>query len=94
MQALLDDAQAAYQQSQADLKAGNLGAYQNDISRMEGDLQAGAVTDRVDGRRHPTTTTTTTTLPGTEAVAARPERAPASGVAGRGQPPVRAGAIV
>ena len=36
---LLAQAQAAYQQSQADLKAGNLGAYQNDINTLEANLQ-------------------------------------------------------
>ena len=35
VRALLAEAQAAYQQSQTDLKAGNLGAYQNDITTLE-----------------------------------------------------------
>lgn len=39
VKALLYEAQVAYQQSQADLKAGNLGAYQNDIGNLESDLQ-------------------------------------------------------
>ncbi len=57
--ALLADAQRQYQQSQADLKAGNLGAYQNDINALEGDLnQVAALTGGT-----VTSTTTTTTSP-------------------------------
>ena len=40
VRALLNEAQSAYTQSQADLKAGNLGAYQNDINTLESNLQA------------------------------------------------------
>ena len=57
---LLDAAQAAYQQSQTDLKAGNLGAYQSDINTLEADLQQ--VQQLTGGTT--TTTTTTTTAPG------------------------------
>jgi hypothetical protein len=39
VQNLLADAQQAYQQAQTDLANSNLGAYQNDITRMESDLQ-------------------------------------------------------
>jgi uncharacterized membrane protein (UPF0182 family) len=39
VRSLLDQAQTAYQQSQADLKAGNLGAYQSDINSLESFLQ-------------------------------------------------------
>ena len=39
VRSLLNDAQAQYQQSQTDLKAGNLGAYQTDINNLEKDLQ-------------------------------------------------------
>ncbi len=57
---LLAAAQTAYQQSQADLHAGNLGAYQSDINNLEQDLQevqqlTGTLTPAVSG---PTTTTT------------------------------------
>jgi uncharacterized protein len=57
---LLAAAQAAYQQSQADLHAGNLGAYQSDINSLEQDLQevqqlSGSATPAVPS---PTTTTT------------------------------------
>ena len=38
--ALLAQAQASYTQAQADLKAGNLGNYQNDINALEAALQA------------------------------------------------------
>ena len=38
-EALLAQAQAAYTQSQTDLKAGNLGAYQTDINALEQNLQ-------------------------------------------------------
>ena len=59
VKALLNQAQTAYQQSQADLKAGQLGAYQADINGLEGLLnQVQALTG---GTITPTTTTTTTT---------------------------------
>jgi uncharacterized membrane protein (UPF0182 family) len=66
VQSLLEDAQAAYTQSKTDLSAGNLGAYQTDIGRMESDLEAiqqltGTTTP---GTTSPTTSTTTT-VPGT-----------------------------
>jgi uncharacterized membrane protein (UPF0182 family) len=60
---LLNEAQSAYQQSQTDLKAGNLGAYQTDINNLEGDLLQ--VQQLTGGTVTPTTsTTTTTTSPG------------------------------
>ena len=37
----------------ADLKAGNLGAYQTDINNLESDLRAGPAADRWHGRRRP-----------------------------------------
>ena len=58
VRALLNEAQAAYQQSQTDLKAGNLGAYQSDINNLESDL---AEVQQLTGGTTPTTTTTTTT---------------------------------
>jgi uncharacterized membrane protein (UPF0182 family) len=61
VKSLLNQAQAAYQQSQADLKSGNLGAYQNDINGLESLLnQVQALT----GGTVTSTTTTTTTTPG------------------------------
>lgn len=65
-QALLAQAQASYQQAQADLKAGNLGAYQNDINTLESGLQA---VQALTGGPVASTTTTTTTNPGTAAIA-------------------------
>jgi len=68
VRALLNAAQAAYAQGQVDLKAGNLGAYQNDIQTLESNLQevqqltGGTVTPTTSG-----TTTTTTTAPSTTA---------------------------
>jgi uncharacterized protein len=56
-QALLAEVQASYQQAQVDLKAGNLGAYQNDINAMESSLQE---VQALDGGPVATTTTTTT----------------------------------
>lgn len=61
VRALLNQAQAAYQQSQVDLKAGNLGAYQNDINSMASNLQqVQALTGGTVTATPPTTTTTTT----------------------------------
>ncbi len=58
VRSLLSDAQQQYLQAQADLKNGNLGAYQNDINALEKDLsQVAALT----GVTVPSTTTTTTT---------------------------------
>jgi uncharacterized membrane protein (UPF0182 family) len=63
VRSLLNAAQQAYEQSQTDLKAGNLGAYQTDIQTLESNLQevqqltggtVGAVTT-------PSSSTTTTT---------------------------------
>jgi len=65
-QALLAQAQTSYQQAQADLKAGNLGAYQNDINALESSLQA---VQGLTGGPVASTTTTTTTNPGTAAIA-------------------------
>ncbi len=62
VRALLNEAQTAYAQSQADLKAGNLGAYQNDINTLESNLQA---VQALTGGTEASTTTTTTTLPST-----------------------------
>jgi uncharacterized protein len=59
LRALLDQAQSAYQQSQTDLKAGNLGAYQTDINNLENDLNQ--VQTQTGGTVTSTTTTTTTT---------------------------------
>ncbi len=61
VRALLADAQQAYQQSQTDLKAGNLGAYQTDINNLESDLNE--VSQLTGGTVDTTTTTTTTTNP-------------------------------
>ena len=66
-QALLAQAQASYQQAQTDLKAGNLGAYQNDINALESALQA---VQAITGGPVASTTTTTTTNPGSAAAAA------------------------
>jgi uncharacterized protein len=57
VRALLDDAQHEYLQSQIDLKAGNLGAYQTDINSLESDLNEVA---QLTGSTVDTTTTTTT----------------------------------
>ena len=64
--ALLAQAQASYQQAQTDLKAGNLGAYQNDINALESALQA---VQALTGGPVASTTTTTTTNPGQAAIA-------------------------
>ncbi len=57
VRALLVEAQQSWQQSQTDLKAGNLGAYQTDINALESDLQE---VQTLTGTS-PTTSTTTTT---------------------------------
>jgi hypothetical protein len=67
---LLSDAQTFYAQSQIDLKAGNLGAYQNDITSMEEDLQqvqtlTGAVPPPAPAAASPTTTTAPGSTPTT-----------------------------
>jgi uncharacterized membrane protein (UPF0182 family) len=59
VRALLNEAQIAYQQSQTDLKSGNLGSYQSDINNLESDLEE--VQQLTGGTVTPTTTTTTTT---------------------------------
>ena len=56
-QAQLASAQASYTQAQADLKAGNLGNYQNDINALEAALQA---VQALTGGPVASTTTTTT----------------------------------
>ncbi len=62
VQSLLLDAQQAYQQSQTDLKNGDLGAYQTDISRMESDLNAiQQLTGTATPGSTPSTSTTTPT---------------------------------
>ncbi len=60
VRSLLDDAQTQYQQSQTDLKAGNLGAYQTDINNLEKDLEQ---VQQLTGGTVTSTTTTTTTSP-------------------------------
>jgi len=65
--ALLTQAQASYQQAQTDLKAGNLGAYQNDINALEAALQA---VQALTGGPVASTTTTTTTNPASAAASA------------------------
>ena len=67
---LLAQAQASYAQAQADLRAGNLGAYQNDLAALEADLQliqqlTGTATVPGVGGTTPATTTPTTTTPTT-----------------------------
>jgi uncharacterized membrane protein (UPF0182 family) len=62
VRSLLNQAQSAYQQSEADLKAGNLGAYQTDINNLEGLLNQ--VQTDTGGTPSSTTTTTTTTPTG------------------------------
>jgi uncharacterized protein len=59
VRSLLNDAQTQYQKSLADLKAGNLGAYQSDINSLESDLEQ--VQTLTGGTAASTTTTTTTT---------------------------------
>ncbi len=59
IRALLNAAQQAYIQSQADLKAGNLGNYQSDIQTLESNLQE--VQQLTGGILAPTSSTTTTT---------------------------------
>jgi hypothetical protein len=58
VRALLAQAQQAYQQSQTDLKAGNLGNYQTDINNLESELQE---VQQLTGAATPTTGTTTPT---------------------------------
>jgi len=65
-QALLAQAQNAYTQSQADLKAGNLANYQSDINSMESYLQQ---VQALTGGPVASTTTTTTTNPAQAAIA-------------------------
>jgi uncharacterized protein len=60
VRALLSDAQHQYLQSQVDLKAGNLGAYQTDINNLESDLNE--VSQLTGGTVNTTTTTTTNPL--------------------------------
>ena len=59
VRALLNAAQQAYIQSQADLKAGQLGAYQQDIQTLESNLQE--VQQLTGGTLAPTSSSTTTT---------------------------------
>jgi uncharacterized membrane protein (UPF0182 family) len=66
-QSFLAQAQASYQQAQTDLRAGNLGAYQNDINALETALQA---VQALTGGPVASTTTTTTTNPGSAAATA------------------------
>ncbi len=61
VRALLAQAQTAYAQSQADLKAENLGAYQNDINSLEADLQQVQQLTGGSVATAPAATTTTTT---------------------------------
>ena len=64
---LLDQAQTAYQQSQTDLKAGDLGAYQTDINNLESFLQE---VQQLTGDA--ATTTTPTTAPATTTTTTKP----------------------
>jgi uncharacterized membrane protein (UPF0182 family) len=59
IRSLLNAAQQAYQQSQVDLKAGDLGAYQSDIDTLESNLQE--VQQLTGGSVAPAGSTTTTT---------------------------------
>jgi uncharacterized membrane protein (UPF0182 family) len=59
VRSLLNAAQQAYAQSQVDLKAGNLGAYQTDIQTLESNLQE--VQQLTGGTVAPSSSTTTTT---------------------------------
>ncbi len=64
VRSLLNAAQAAYTQSQVDLKAGNLGAYQQDIQTLESNLQeVQQLTGGTVATTPSTTTTTSTTSP-------------------------------
>ena len=64
VRSLLNAAQQAYTQSQTDLKAGNLGAYQTDITKLESNLQeVQQLTGGTLGTTSTTTTTTSTTAP-------------------------------
>ena len=63
VRSLLNAAQAAYTQSQADLKAGNLGAYQQDIQTLESNLQEVQQLTGGTVATTPSTTTTSTTSP-------------------------------
>jgi len=58
VRSLLEAAQAAYQQSVTDLKAGQLGAYQTDINNLEQDLIA---VQQLTGGTVPNTSSTTST---------------------------------
>ena len=85
VRALLAQATASYQQSQTDLKAGNLGAYQTDVEAAQSDLEliqqltggvsvpggsGGALAATPTSTTPtPTTTTTTTTTPTTTTTA-------------------------
>jgi uncharacterized membrane protein (UPF0182 family) len=61
VRALLAQAQQAYQQSQTDLKAGNLGAYQTDINNLESELEeVQELTGATASTTSPPTTTPTT----------------------------------
>ena len=62
---LLAQAQASYAQAQADLKAGNLGAYQNDINSASASMQALGTLTGVASAPGASTATTTTTNPAT-----------------------------
>jgi uncharacterized membrane protein (UPF0182 family) len=66
VKALLVEAQAAYAQSQVDLKAGNLGDYQTDINNLESYLEE---ISQITGTSSSTSSsTTTTTIPTTKPV--------------------------
>ncbi len=62
---LLADAEQSYLQAQSDLKTGNLGSYQSEISAMESDLQeiSGLTATPGSVSTSPSATTTTTTKP-------------------------------
>ena len=59
VRSLLNDAQTQYQRSLADLKAGNLGAYQTDTNNLASDLEQ--IQQLTGGTVAPTATSTTTT---------------------------------
>jgi hypothetical protein len=62
-QNLLNEANQAYTQSQTDLKAGNLGSYQNDVNSMGDDLQQLQQLQSGSSSSNSTSSTTTTTSP-------------------------------
>ncbi len=73
VRALLDQAQAAYQQAQTDLKAGNLGQYQTDISQMESLIeQVQVLTGKTTSPTTSPSSSTTTTAPSSSTTTTAP----------------------